>query len=76
MSLRQLSDWCEERFGPHSVVSDGAIRPFDLAWVVLDSTKAANIWQWQPAIKIAAILEEIARHAERNPGWLDLSAPL
>ncbi len=76
MSLKQLSAWCAQRFGPHAVVADGTVRPFDLAWVVLDSSKAARLWDWQPTQKVSAILEEIARHAERNPSWLDLSAPL
>ncbi len=76
MSLKQLSDWCAQRFGPHSVVADGTVRPFDIAWIVLDAAKAARLWQWRPAMEVSAILEEIARHAEQNPGWLDLSAPL
>jgi len=76
MSLRQLSDWCRNRFGNHQVAADGTDRPFDIPWIVLDSGKAARLWNWQPASKTPAILEEIARHAEANPGWLDLSAPL
>lgn len=75
MSLRQLSDWCAARFGPHTVVQDGTPRPFDIPWIVLDHAKATTIWNWQPAIPTAAILEEIAVHAEQNPGWLELSAP-
>jgi len=34
------------------------------------------VWNWRPATATVAILEEIVRHAEKNPGWLDLSAPL
>jgi len=75
MSLRQLSDWCASRLGPRSVVADGTPRPFDIPWIILDHTKATRLWQWQPAAPVAAILEEIARHAEANPGWLELSAP-
>ncbi len=74
-SLRQLSDWCARRFGPREVVRDGTPRPFDLPWIVLDATKAAKLWSWRPATPVAAILEEIARHAEENPGWLELSNP-
>ncbi len=73
MSLKQLSDWCSGRFGAQTVVRDGTSRPFDIPWMVLDSSKAARIWQWQPTTPTAAILEEIADHAEQNPGWLDLS---
>jgi CDP-paratose 2-epimerase len=57
------------------VTSDPAPRPFDIPWMVLDSSKAHAIWQWQPTIPTNQILEEIAVHAEQTPGWLDLSAP-
>ena len=76
ISLKQLSDWCAARFGPHHVVADGTPRPFDIPWIVLDHAKATRVWGWQPVTKTAAILEEIAQHAERHPGWLDLSSPL
>jgi CDP-paratose 2-epimerase len=75
MSLRQLSDWCGKRFGPHVVAADGTPRQFDIPWIVLDPAKAGRVWDWRPATPTAAILDEIARHAEQNPGWLELSAP-
>ena len=75
MSLKQLSGWCAARFGPHSVLEDGTPRPFDIPWIVLDSTRAARVWNWRPATPTVAVLEEIASHAEKNPGWLELSAP-
>ena len=75
MSLRQLSDWCEQRFGPHEVARDGAPRSFDIPWIVLDHAKAARLWHWQPVTATRTLLEEIARHAEDHPDWLDLSAP-
>lgn len=75
MSLRQLSDWCAQRLGPHTVVQDGSPRPFDIPWIVLDHAKATRVWGWQPVTPTADILEEIARHAEQNPGWLELSSP-
>src|SRR3954462_14174210 len=74
MSLKQLSAWCAARFGPHTVVEDGTPRPFDIPWIVLDASKAKRIWNWRPAMPTAAVLEEIASHAEKNPGWLELSA--
>jgi CDP-paratose 2-epimerase len=75
-SLRQLSDWCAANLGPHTVGADAAPRPFDIPWIVLDSAKAARLWQWRPATATTAILAEIAAHARANPQWLDLSAPL
>ncbi|HRE80415.1 MAG TPA: NAD-dependent epimerase/dehydratase family protein [Opitutaceae bacterium] len=75
-SLRQLSEWCADRFGAHTIGADVTPRPFDLAWVVLDSTRANQVWGWKPSIPTETILEEIALHAEQHPDWLDLSAPL
>ncbi len=75
MSLKQLSDGCARRFGPHTVVQDGTPRPFDIGWMVLDHAKATRVWNWRPTTPTAAVLEEIAVHAEQNPGWLELSAP-
>jgi len=75
MSLKQLSDWCAQRLGPHAVVQDGTPRPFDIPWIVLDHAKATKLWDWRPATATPAVLEEITAHAEQNPGWLELSAP-
>lgn len=69
MSLRQLSDWCRDRFGPREVVADGGERPFDLPWVVLDARLAERTWDWRPATPATAVLEHIARHAEAHPDW-------
>ncbi len=73
MSLRQLSAWCAERFGAREVASDPQPRPFDVPWLVLDSTRARDAWAWKPAMPLPGILEEIAGHAEANPHWLDLA---
>jgi len=75
MSLAQLSDWCAGRFGPHQVVKDGTPRPFDIPWMVLDSSLAKEGWNWEPETSLETILDEIARHAEAHPDWLELSAP-
>jgi CDP-paratose 2-epimerase len=74
MSLAQLSEWCAARFGRHEVQPDLAPRPFDIPWLVLDSTLAGTQWGWQPQTPLETILVEIAAHAEKNPDWLDLSA--
>ena len=73
MSLRQLHDWCDERFGVHAVEEEAMERPFDIPWLVVDSTRAAEQWGWRPQTPLSEILEEIARHAESHPDWLDLS---
>ncbi|PZR76602.1 MAG: CDP-tyvelose epimerase [Chthoniobacterales bacterium] len=74
MSLAQLSRWCEARFGPHQVASDPTPRPFDVPWLVMDSRLARKTWDWQPAIGLEQILQEIADHAEAHPDWLENSA--
>lgn len=73
MSLRQLSEWCRGRFGDREVASRPEPRPFDLPWVVLDARLAGEVWGWKPSRRTGEILEEIARHAEENPDWLELS---
>jgi CDP-paratose 2-epimerase len=75
-SLRQLTAWCDARFGAHTVGADSTPRTFDLPWVVLDHAKATRLWRWQPTTPTATILDEIAAHAAANPDWLRLSAPL
>ena len=74
-SLRQLTRWCDERFGPHPVTSDPRERPFDVPWMVLDPALARAAWNWTPQTPTDAILEEIALHAEAHPNWLELSSP-
>lgn len=76
MSLLQLTRWCDERFGAHPVRADPTQRPFDIPWLVLDSSKAEKIWGWSPSIPARSILEEIAAHAGIHPDWLEVSAPL
>jgi len=73
MSLAQLTDWCDARFGRHAVTSEAQPRPFDIPWMVLDATLAEKTWQWAPQMALPQVLEEIARHAEQNPAWLELS---
>lgn len=74
MSLAELSDWCGDRFGPRRIAGEIAPRPFDIPWLVLDHRQAGAAWEWQPATRLADVLDEIARHAEANPQWLEVSA--
>jgi len=56
------------------VGSDNAPRPFDIPWIVLDSSRAQRIWGWRMATPVEQVLNEIAEHALAHPGWLDLSS--
>ncbi len=73
MSLKQLSAWCGQRFGAHTVAAHAGERAFDIPWMVMDSARAAEQWDWQPAVPLDAILTEIAEHAEAHPDWLEIS---
>ncbi len=70
-SLAELSAWCTKRLAPHDVGASPEPRPYDLAWVVLDHAAATGRHGWRPARTAESIFEEIADHAERDPGWLD-----
>ncbi len=75
ISLAQLTAWCDRRFGPHVPTADARPRPYDIPWVVMDSNDAERDFGWRVEFPLASILEEIAQHAERNPDWLEISAP-
>jgi CDP-paratose 2-epimerase len=74
VSLAQLTTWCAQRFGPHEVEKDFHERIYDVPWLVLATGKAQQMWDWRPVTPLEAILDEIARHAESHPDWLDLSS--
>jgi CDP-paratose 2-epimerase len=73
MSLAQLNEWCDERFGRHTPEIDTRPRPFDVPWVAMDRTVAAIDFNWRIETRLSAILEEIARHADAHPEWLGVS---
>lgn len=73
MSLRQLSDWCERRFGAHPVDAVKEDRQLDIPWVVMNSSLAQRTLGFQITVKLTDILEEIAEHAQENPDWLKVS---
>lgn len=73
MSLAELTQWCDARFGPHEVETSSETRSFDLPWVVMDSDRARELWGWAPATPIEDLLDEIARHAEKHENWLEIS---
>lgn len=70
-SLLQLHQWCNERFGEHEVERSTAVRPYDLPWVVLDSSLTTQHWSWQPQIPTDTIFTEVAQHAQAHPDWLE-----
>ena len=73
MSLRELTEWCDARFGAWSPASDLRPRPYDLPWVVMDNSAAAAEFHWTPEIGLERILDEIAAHAGQHPDWLERS---
>jgi CDP-paratose 2-epimerase len=74
MSLAQLSDWCAERFNHRcNVTPDLKPRPFDIPWLVMDHSRASEVWGWRPQTSLINILEEISLHAEQHPQWLETS---
>ncbi len=75
ISLQQLTLWCDARFGCHQPTADTRPRPYDIPWVVMDSRDAARDFGWSIQIPMERVFEEIAQHAESNPGWLEISAP-
>ncbi|SRR5579884_716855 len=70
MSLAQLTDWANEKFGPHEPAPDLRPRPFDAPWIVIDSSRAASELGWTPKRNLNFILNEIANHVVAHPDWL------
>jgi hypothetical protein len=66
VSLRELSEWCRDRFGDHEVQADGGDRRFDLPWVVLDSSGSRK----QPVVVAATdiLAADLRRHCSARPG--------
>lgn len=76
MSLAELTAWCDEHFGPHAPEPDGRPRPFDIPWIVMDSSRAARDFSWKAKRSIESILDEIAVQVRGDPHWLARSAVL
>jgi CDP-paratose 2-epimerase len=70
MSLAQLNDWCNQRFGQHMPEADLCPRPFDIPWLVMNCASAKANLGWEPKRGLSEILAEIAEHAGKNPDWL------
>jgi CDP-paratose 2-epimerase len=78
-SLQELHEWCARRWGSDRFGAACELqridqpRPYDAPWIVLDSSKARQTWNWEPLRDRLSIWEEIAEHAEENPNWLQIS---
>jgi CDP-paratose 2-epimerase len=73
MSLAQLTAWCDARFGAHAPQPDLRPRPYDIAWMVMNSRVAEDDFGWSVETPLESLLEEIACHAEQHPEWLERS---
>ena len=74
-SLAELSAWSAEYFGhKHIVERNGADRPFDIPWLILDDASTRQAWEWQPQLTRDSIFDEVAAFARTEPRWLSLSA--
>jgi CDP-paratose 2-epimerase len=71
MSLAQLTAWCDDRFGAHAPSPDTRPRPFDIPWLIMDSTRVGQSLGWSPHRSLGSILDEIAVHVRENPHWLE-----
>jgi CDP-paratose 2-epimerase len=56
------------------VERSGAVRPFDIPWLILDDATTRAAWAWKPAITRDALFAEVAAFAEREPTWMSVSA--
>lgn len=73
MSLAQLTTWCEQNIGENELEQTNTERQFDIPWMVLDSSKAKEIWGWTPKLSIENILKDISAFSKKHPGWCHLS---
>lgn len=74
VSLARLSEWCQDRFGSRELETDTHERPYDIPWLVLDCTRANRLFKWAPQRPMDSVFDEIARFADENPNWLEMTA--
>lgn len=73
MSLAALNAWCDARFRPHYPQADLQPRLYDIPWIVMDNQEAERDFSWSVKTPLESVFEEIARHAEQHPDWLERS---
>jgi len=67
MSLKELSNYCAERFGTYqNVKSMSETRKFDIPYYVTDNSLVHKTWDWLPEIKPTEILDSIVDWAKTN----------
>ncbi|MBV9034919.1 MAG: NAD-dependent epimerase/dehydratase family protein [Acidobacteriaceae bacterium] len=76
MSLAQLTEWCDKRFGAHGPEADERPRAFDIPWFVMNNDRVRRELGWSPRRSLSSILEEIAEHVRAHPDWLKRCASL
>jgi CDP-paratose 2-epimerase len=73
MSLTQLTQWCDARFGSHVPTPDPKPRAYDVPWVAMDNSDVQRDFDWRIEKPLPGILEEIAEHARSHADWLEIS---
>lgn len=72
VSLRELSDFCRDRFGRDNEVRASAeTRPFDIPYYATDNALVGSAWGWSPTTPAPATLGAIADWAERHRPLLE-----
>ena len=66
LSLKQLSHYCEKRFGAKEITPKPETRAFDIPYYVTDISCVTNAWNWRPQQSATNLLDEIATWAEAN----------
>ena len=73
ISLKQLTNWCEERFGANEILSSQE----NDRWMRLDCDGfISGSKAWRAKIEIYKILDEIADFASSKSNWLSLTSKI
>jgi len=71
ISLRELSMWCEKKFGySNEVIESDEERPFDIPYYVTDNSHAYSNWDWKVRNSKESILNSIYEFAIRNEDFV------
>jgi len=72
ISLRELSDWCREKFGyDNEVIESDEERPFDIPYYVTDNCHAMRHWDWEVRNHKEDILNDIYEFAINNREFVE-----